>query len=186
MRERHSMAPDRIIVAGLLLVLFGPALACENRPKGWTPVLEETSTVFLEAETQRVLERVRAAREEVMVDPAEAEGTLRDAEISLEHLLAYYLPLLQARGRAYHAYRSFFLQDQGRVAEDLGLIENILETMAETASGVRLHEIQSLAEVLADARMAVESGPVEGQQALEALARALNQAALKGDLILQG
>ncbi|MGD2121123.1 MAG: hypothetical protein PVJ76_05235 [Gemmatimonadota bacterium] len=180
------MRRTKKILAAILLILATVPSACQNRPEGWTPVLEETSTVFLEAETQRVLERVRAAREEVRVDPEAAAGTLQEAETSLEHLLAYYLPLLQARERAYNAYRSFFLQDEGRVTEELRLVENLLETMAETASGVRLHEIQSLAEVLADARMAVESGPDEGQRALEALARALNQAALKGDLILQG
>jgi hypothetical protein len=147
--------------------------------------MEETSTAFLEAETERVLERVRSAREEVLVDPARAEGTLREAEASLEHLTAYYLPLLQARERAYNAYRSFFLDDQGRVARELAKIEGLLEGMAASASGVRLQELQSLAEVLADARMAVESGPEQGRTALEALARALNQAALKGDLILQ-
>ena len=149
-------------------------------------MLEETSTAFLEAETQRVLERVRAAREGVMVDPAEAEGTLREAETSLEHLVAYYLPLLQARERAYNAYRSYFLGDEGRTAQELAKIEELLEGMAESASGGRLQELQSLAEVLADARLAVESGPEEGRSALEALARALNQAALKGELILHG
>jgi predicted transcriptional regulator len=180
------MRPNKRNLLGLLMVLVGFMSACQGRHEGWTPVLEETSTAFLEAETQRVLERVRAAREEVAADPSGAEESLRHAESSLEHLIAYYLPVLQARERAYNAYRSFLLEDQGRVARELAQIETLLEGMAETASGPRLQEIEHLAEVLADARVAVESGPQEGRPALESLARTLNQAALKGELILQG
>jgi hypothetical protein len=180
------MGPNKGYLVGLLMVLAGTMSACQHRPEGWTPVLEETSTAFLEVETQRVLERVRAARKEVMTSPARAEQTLLEAERSLEHLDAYYLPLLQARERAYNAYRSLFLNDHGRVVQELTRIEGLLEGMAETASGSRFQEIESLAEVLADARVAVEAGEEEGRPALEALARALNQAALKGELVLQG
>ena len=173
-------------LAGLFLAVAGISWACQDRPEGWTPVLEETSTAFLETETERVLERVRTAREQITSDPAGAEGALQDAERSLEHLMAYYLPLLQARERAYNAYRSFHLDDHARVARELGEIESLLEVMANHASGVRLQEIQTLAEALADAQVAVESSPAEARPALESLARALNQAALKGDLVLQG
>jgi glutamine synthetase adenylyltransferase len=70
-------------------------------------------------------------------------------------------------------------------SQELTRIEELLEGMAENASGRRLHELQSLAETLADARLAVESEPEEAGPALEALARALNQVALKRDLILR-
>jgi len=180
------MGPNNKYLVGLLMVLAGTLSACQRRPEGWSPVLEETSTAFLEVETQRVLERVRAAREEVVTDPSRAEEILLEAERSLEHLDAYYLPLLQARERAYNAYRSFFLNDHGRVIQELAHIEGLLESMAENATGSLFQEIESLAEVLADARVAVEAGEEEGRPALEALARALNQAALKGELVLQG
>lgn len=180
------MRTNKGFLTGLLLILAGLLSACQGRPEGWTPVLEETSTTFLEVETQRVLERVQAARKEVMADPSGAEATLLEAERSLEHLTDYYLPLLQARERAYNAYRSFFLNDQSRVVQELSRIEVLLEAMAEAASGSRFQEVEALAEALADARVAVEAGEEEGRAALESLARELNQAALKGDLILQG
>jgi hypothetical protein len=176
------MKPRNRRIAGLLMAFTGLATACQDRPEGWTPVLEETSTAFLESETARVLDRVRSAKEGLREDPPAAENTLREAETSLEHLVAYYLPLLQARERAYNAYRSFLLEG---VDQELGRIEGLLERMAVDASGGRLQEIQSLGEVLADARLAVRSGPTNASRSLEALARALNQAAVKGELILQ-
>jgi hypothetical protein len=168
-----------------LLVLAGVVSGCQRSPEGWTPVLEETSTAFLEAETGRALDQVRTAREAVAEDPASVEDALRAAETSLEHLLTYYLPLVQARERAYNAYREFFLSDEDRVVQELSRIEDLLEGMAEAASDAPLPELQALAEVLADARLAIEGRPEEARTALETLARRLNQAALKGDLILR-
>ena len=170
-----------LLLAGLLVVGAG----CENRPDGWTPVLEETSTAFLETETDRLLEHVRGALEGLDQDPAVARSELLQARSSLEHLKDYYLPLFKARELAYNAYRSLYLGDRERVDSQLQGIEEILGAMAERAEGGRLQEIQSLAESLADARMAVDAGPDQSAPALESLARALNQAALKGDLILR-
>lgn len=179
------MIRNRRNLAGLFLILAGVAGGCQDRPEGWVPVLEETSTGFLEVETGRALEQVRAARETATTDPAGAEDALRAAETSLEHLMVYYLPLLQARERAYNAYRASFLADKGRAMQELARIEELLESMAEATSGAPLQELQSLGEALEDARLAVESGPEEALSALEVLARRLNQAAVKGDLILQ-
>jgi hypothetical protein len=180
------MEINRLPVASLpiLLLLHGGIWGCGERPEGWTPVLEETSTAFLESEVDRLSDRVGIALEQLNTDPAEAETALQEASAALEHLKDYYLPLFQARERAYNAYRSLYLGDRDRVMTELGRIDGILGTMAERAEGGRLQEIQSLAETLADARVAVESGREEGAQGLETLARTLNQAALKGDLIL--
>ena len=57
--------------------------------------------------------------------------------------------------------------------------------MAADAESGALQELQALGEALADARLAVEAGSEEAAPALESLARRLNQAALKGDLILR-
>jgi hypothetical protein len=170
-----------VLAAGVLAGFFG----CGDRPEGWTPVLEETSTAFLETETDRLLEHVRTALESLTQDPGQAESALTQAESELEHLKDYYLPLFKARELAYNAYRSFYLGDEARVTEQLQGVEDILGAMAERAEGGRLQEIQSLAEKLADAELAVTSGGEEGAPALEVLARNLNQAALKGDLILR-
>jgi hypothetical protein len=178
---KKNLAGSAILLAGILM---GGA-ACENRPEGWTPVLEETSTAFLETEAGRLLEHVRGALESLDRDPAQARSALLQAESSLEHLTDYYLPLFKAREMAYNAYRSLYLRDEARVTVQLEAVEEILESMAERAEGGRLQEIQSLAESLADARLAVEADPDESGPALETLARTLNQAALKGDLILR-
>jgi len=170
-------------IAGLL-VLVGGAWGCDHEPPGWTPVLEETSTVFLETEVDRLVDHVETAREHLATDRSAAENALAEASSALEHLRHYYLPLFQARERAYNAYRAFYLRDLGRVAEELQKIEYILGSMALGSEGGRLQEVQALAEALADAQVAVESGGQGGARALEALARSLNQAALKGDLIL--
>lgn len=173
-----------LVVGPVIMALFGGGSGCEQRPAGWSPVLEETSTAFLETEVDRLAERVRIAQENLEADLPAARTALSEASSSLEHLRQYYLPLFQARERAYNAYRSLYLADRDRVTGELGRIEEILGEMAETAQGARLQEVESLAEVLADARVAVESGGEGAAQALETLARALNQAALKGDLVL--
>ena len=172
-------------VSLLFLTLLSLAAGCEQGPEGWTPVLEETSTVFMELETQRLMGHVQRAIETLESDPQGARAELRDAESTLEHLLDYYLPLVDARERAYNAYRRFFLEDEAGVAEDLAEIEEILTEMAENAEGQRLLEIESLGESVATTRMATAAGGGQGQEALESLARRLNQAALKGDLILK-
>jgi hypothetical protein len=169
----------------LFLALLGATGACDFRPEGWTPVLEETSTVFLETETARLLDHVRTARARLATDPPGAETALAEAQATLEDLRDYYLPLFQARERAYNAYRSLYLDDGARVLVELQRIEEILGAMAERAQGGGFQELQALGEALADARIAVEAGPGEAAPALETLARKLNQAALKGDLILR-
>lgn len=176
-----NLPGSAVLLVGVLMWSAG----CENRPTGWTPVLEETSTAFLETETERLLEHVRAALESLDQDPGRARSELSQAESSLEHLKDYYLPLFKAREMAYNAYRSLYLGDEARVHAELDGVEAILDAMAERAEGGRLQEIQSLGESLADARLALEADPEEGAPALETLARTLNQAALKGDLILR-
>lgn len=179
------MKPIPGFVSSPFLLLLVLSWGCDRRPEGWTPVLEETSTAFLETETERVLDHVRTARDHVAKDPTAATSELSRAVSALEHLTSYYLPLFQARENAYNAYRSLYLGNEDRMIRELRHIEETLETMAENAPAGRLQELQSLAEVLADARIAVEAGGDESAPALEVLARRLNQAVLKGDLILE-
>jgi len=173
------------LASPLLLAALGLLWGCNETPRGWTPVMEETSTTFLEEETGRVLEHVQEALQRVGDDPGGIAPELERAESRLEHLLDYYLPLVQARERAYNAYRMFYLGDEAGVSRELAAVEDILASMAEKADGQRLTEIESLAETVASTRMATASGTDQGQKALEALARLLNQAAVKGDLVLR-
>ena len=178
------MKHPRLVVLVLLPLVCGVEWSCDQTPAGWTPVLEETSTAFLESEMERLLEHVRVASDALESNPAQAADALAQAQGSLERLSFYYLPLFQARERAYNALRSLFLGDEARVKAELEQIEGILIHLAESAEGAEFQELKSLAETVADARLAVEAGPEEAQTPLELLARRLNQAALKGDLIL--
>lgn len=179
------MKTATVPVFTLLLASTGWASGCSQAPEGWTPVMEETSTAFLEEETERVLSHVRSAMEEIGADSPPASGELEHAAVALEHLLDYYLPLIHAREQAYNAYRLFYLGDEAGVGQILTEVEEILTTMAGKAEGQRLQEIESLAETLGRTRMAAASGAEGEREALEVLARRLNQAALKGDLVLR-
>lgn len=174
-------------VSALVLLTLALPTGCERAPEGWTPVMEETSTAFLEAETQRALDHVQQALDhlEGTENPAQMENDLREAESTLTHLLDYYLPLVQARERAYNAYRLHFLEDEAAVDRELARIEDILTSMAAKAEGQRLLEIEALAETLGDARMAAAANSGQEEETLETLARNLNQAAIKGDLVLK-
>ncbi len=146
--------------------------------------MEETSTVFLETETGRALDRVREAGEQLTVDPARAKDALGEAESALLYLRDFYLPLFQARERAYNAFRYLRLGEDARIERELTLIEETLESMAEAAGGGPHQELLALAEAVAAARIAVKGDPEEAGTALEALARRLETAVVKGDLII--
>lgn len=174
MRFHHNL------VLGFIVLLWG----CDQGPKGWTPVLEETSTVFLETETSRLAGHVEAALVNLRNDPEQAEVALREASASLEHLQAYYLPLFQARERAYNAYRYLFLGDTTRCVEELGRIRETFDGMVGSVDGGALSELTSLAEMVADARIAALAEPKEAGPMLESLARRLDLVVLKGSLII--
>ena len=175
----------RMLVVSVILI---PAIliigACDRGPEGWTPVLEETSIVFLETETGRLSGNVQAALAHLRADPAQAEEALREASTRLNHLQGYYLPLFQARERAYNAYRYLFLGDNTRCVEELGMIQETFEGMVESVQGVALSELTSLAEMVADARIAALAEPEEAAPILESLARRLDLVVLKGSLIV--
>jgi len=158
---------------------------CSERPDDWSPVLEETSTTFLETETERVLNDVTSALEQLQTHPDQAEAALQQAVRSLEAINDFYLPLFQAREKAYNAFRYLRLGDHDQVARELETIETTITSMVQKAEGGTLAELQTLAEAVADARVAVEAGTDQGAAAVEELGRKLNQAVLKGDLILR-
>ena len=180
---RKEMKTRRVLFVSAALALSGSVPACTDSPEGWTPVLEETSTSFLSTETERALERVRDALSAMEADPAAAEASLRDAERALVHLQSFYLPLLGAREQAYNAYRHLFLGEPERVVEELEGIEETLAAMAGTAEENLLTELESLAGVVADARMAAMASRDEAAPKLLELARRLDMALVKGDVI---
>jgi hypothetical protein len=147
--------------------------------------MEETSIVFLETETSRLSGNVETALAHLQADPAQAEAALREASTRLDHLQGYYLPLFQARERAYNAYRYLFLGDNTRCVEELGMIQETFEGMVESVQGGALSELTSLAEMVADARIAALAESEDAGPILESLARKLDLVVLKGSLIVQ-
>ena len=102
-----------VTLSFLMPFLLGGVWGCEHQPEGWTPVQASTS------EVDRMSERVGVALEHLTSDPDQAEAALQETAASLEHLRGYYLPLFQARERAYNAYRSLYLDDRDRVMLEL-------------------------------------------------------------------
>jgi len=182
---RSAMSERRLGIWCTAVLVAGNLWGCTERPEAWSPVLEETSTTFLETETDRIRGEVGRALKLLPADPDGAAAALREAERNLGHLQEFYLPLFRARERAYNAFRYFRLGEHDQAVREVDAIEGTLASMVEEAQGSPLQELQSLAEAAADARLAVEAGQEEGGRALEDLARALNQAVVKGDLILR-
>ncbi len=175
------MVGGATLVTGLML---GAVSGCVREEGGWAPVLERTSTTFLQTEAQRALEQVRLARDRIGSDRSEMEGALEEAETTLEHLSGYYLPLLEARELAYNAYRFHLFAENERSQAELEEIEEILLDLQET-SGERLGpELVEPLRMVEQIRVTLSDDGSAVPRLLEDLARRLNQMALKGELIL--
>ena len=176
--------PSRqLTLAGAALTLLALA-GCNRAPAGWTPVLEQTSTAFLKTETEEVASHVRLARAELPTKPAKAAAELAKAEDGLDHLLTYYLPVLDARERAYNAYRHYQLGRTQETNRELEEVETILMGIAETGHGHLLREMEQPLETLEDARAALDVDSDEATEALRTLAARLNFLLLRGGLVL--
>jgi hypothetical protein len=104
----------------------------------------------------------------------------------LDHLLRYYLPLLDARERSYNAYRHFYLGETDQTLRELDEIEALLLGVSELDDGRLLDEMQDPLEKVEDARAALRVGSGQAADDLEALATTLNFLVLKGELVLPG
>lgn len=175
---------SRDIVLASCGVLLVTLVGCGRSPKGWTPVLEQTSTAFLQTEIENVASRLEVVRDSLGTEPENASSALEQAEDSVEHLLTYYLPLLEARERAYNAYRHFILDEKARTAAELDQVETILMDITERGHGHLLREMEIPLERLEDARVALDVNAAEASKELETLAAELNFLLLKGGLVL--
>ena len=72
----------------------------------------------LRTEVLGAADRLESARSLLSVDPAKAEESLISAQQSLHRLLDYYLPAVDARSRAYDAYRLCYLGESKAAAEN--------------------------------------------------------------------
>lgn len=167
------------------LVALG-LLACQRPQAPWTPVLEETSTRFLETETGRALESIEQAQGVLAQDAASARRHLDTARSSLLRLRDYYLPLLKARGSAYNAYRWLHMGDERRVLRELATIESLLLKINQRGHPHISRELEPVLEIVVKTEAAVTAGRGDAAELIETLASHINMLQLKGDLALHG
>ncbi len=170
------------VVVGILLL---GASGCERPLAIWSPMEEEVTTGWLRREAAEAEKRLSEAREQLSTDPAAASAALAEAEAALRRLSSYYLPVLEARERAYNAY--WFLQqgDTQAVSRELELIENQLIAAARSRTESEAREIEMTMEQVAAARLALKSSPKSVPEMLASLARRLNAMLVKGELIVK-
>ncbi|MFQ5526991.1 MAG: hypothetical protein ACE5GX_12120 [Thermoanaerobaculia bacterium] len=178
-----TVCTGRSAIAGASLLVLALA-GCNREPEGWTPVLEQTSTAFLKTETEEIASRVRLAQADLPVNPEKAAAELAEAEDGLDHLLTYYLPVLDARERAYNAYRHYELGRSKETERELDEVEPILLAIAESGHGHLLRAMEEPLETLEDARAALDVDSDEATEALRTLATRLNFLLLRGGLVL--
>jgi hypothetical protein len=146
-----------------------------------SPVSEEPTAVALQSVAAAALDEVRAAR--ASAETAGRDHHLERAESSLRKLNEYYLPLLDAKDRAYEAYRLYFV-DRRAVKDELAEIEKILSSIP----GVRGRELEAsivpALELATEARAAIDAESPAAPKRLRDLARRLSYMILKGELIL--
>lgn len=176
MRARASATA--VVMAGIAILAPG----CREAPEGWTPVLEMTSTRFLEEETGSALDHLEEARTELEASSREVPAGLEEAEEVLTRLRHVYLPAYRARALAYDAYRRHLRGEGGAAAEDLGEIEELLLAVGEGAGPALLGELEELESLTARARLEVEAGSEASTDALRTLAEALERFVVKRDL----
>lgn len=170
-------------LGGLVVVLI---LSCRQQPPEWTPVLEQTSTRYLETETDRALEAVEEARKTFSQDPATSRRHLDEARSSLLRLRDYYLPLLSARESVYNAYRWYHLGERTRVLRVLATIESLLLELGQRGGPHISRELEPVLETVVKAKVAVTAGRGDAPDILERLGSQINMLQLKGDLALHG
>ena len=175
----------QLILASVGFTLLALA-GCNRTAAGWTPVLEETSTGFLKTEAEEIASRVRLAQADLPTNPEKAAAELAKAQDGLDHLLTYYLPALDARERAYNAYRHYQLGRTKQTQRELDEVETILMAIAESGHGQLLHAMEEPLESLEDARAALDVDSDEATKALRTLAIRLNNLLLRGGLVLNG
>lgn len=156
---------------------------CRKEPEGWIPVLEQTSTDFLQNHTGRALDEVRQARRLLPAEPDRAIEALDQADVVLEELLGFYLPIFEARELTYNAYRELYLGRRAESERALGDVEGILHQVAKRDSRY-YRAVEGPLEHAEKAKLSLEAGSAEARETLNALANELNFIVLKGDLVL--
>jgi len=168
------------ILVALLLVASG----CKQPHQGWEPPLEETSTRFLQGQVEEALQLVRASRAVVRNNPEQAEQKLDGSVRALERMSRYYLPLLEARERAYDAHRFLYYGELHRASAEIEAVEKILDNVAKEGGPALQPAMQEPLDLVSEAKGAVLASSKDAPDRIKTLAIKLNLMALKGGLEL--
>lgn len=141
----------------LLAVVLVASAACGRAPDTSSPVLERTSTSFLESELSGALEDLTAARETARSDPEAAVERLSRAEETLRRMRDAYLPLFQAKGHADNAYRLHAAGRDGDAVEELERIREAVLEVSEIAGAPLVGELERIEALVSDARIELEA-----------------------------
>lgn len=175
--------------SGFALLVGGTLLAAgcrDDLPVDWTPVLETTSTSYLQDEIGRALAELEEARASLPADPGAVTEHIDATETHLQRLRLVYLPLLSARERAYNAYRLHYLR---RDAEAISELEEIRTAILEVSrhGGERfLAELERIEELVADARIQLEARSPSATGGLRELALELDDVMNRAGIFLEG
>jgi hypothetical protein len=176
---RNEAVISRMIaaIAGTLLLL-----ACQQE-QGAAIQEEGVASGFRNAAAS-ALENVTLALEALKGDSPSKEvvESLERAEVSVRDLASYYVPLLDARERAYRAYRLYHT-NRRQVVPELARIEAILKDIARARPVGAVEDALVMVEM---ARIAAETDDPGVPHAIESLAHRLSLMILKGELVLAG
>jgi hypothetical protein len=171
-------ATTALILGALLLVSGG----CRQSHQGWEPPLEATSTRFLQNQVEEALQFVRGARADVLTKPERARQSLDGAVRALRRMSDYYLPLLEARERAYNAHRFLYYGEIRRATTEVEAVEGILDQVAKTGDQRLVASLKEPLDLVSEAKAAVLAASDEAPDLIKSLAIELNYMTLKGKL----
>lgn len=179
--------PKARLPTGLLLVFLAGVLGLGcHELDSWAPAPDETSTRSLELEVEKALAALDEAQSSLPDKPAEVGTSLDEARRSLVRLRDFYLPLLQARRRAYSALAWFHLDTRQRCVDELKQVESILLAISDSGDPQLSRELDPPLQTVVAARAAVRAGRTEAPKLIESLGSQLNLLLIKGDLALHG
>ena len=170
-----------VLLAAVYLTLAG----CNRETADWTPVMEETSTVFLRDQVDKSLAALSDLRGRLPASlDAEAREDVVRLKTALLHLRYYYLPMVDAREEAYNAYRLYHLKRLPEAGKHLDQTRQILEAVASQGGSSLTVEMGQLLDQVLQVEEAVKLKSRRVLPRFQQLISSLNLKTLKGDLIL--
>jgi chromosome segregation ATPase len=178
------MTATRPFVLFAVLASAGGLVACQSIESPGPAFVMSPAVPFLSSEVARALRSLQDARGDLTKEQSEVRKALDEAEKTLARLQTYYLPLLEARQRAFNARQLAASGDLGKARSELEHIEATLLTLAGSGGDEMGREVEKPLDLVEDARVALARSSPEAVTRLEALAEHLELMLLKGDLVL--